>query len=273
VVLSAANAGLYVASRTLFGLTRKIDRNASFPMSAVRRLGWVTKGTEVRGFGVIFGKIPAPSIFFSVLCFCWIPFIHLSKHDSIAEVEQVLSDIGTVGCLLVWASQTLAYIRFNMFRSRYNREDLEKNKSWGQPLWAWLGLILCLAIVLILNTASWWSDKINPKLDSAPRLLSTYIGPIALFLIWIFLKLIHWGRSRPETTAHEFNNVIDRLNRMAAETEDTSEEQQGEYGHDMSTYSDQWVTRPQEPGKPEDVMIRDSIMNEHVPERGVDASI
>lgn len=87
VVLSAANAGLYVASRTLFGLTRKIDRNASFPMSAVRRLGWVTKGTEVRGYGVIFGKIPAPSIFFSVLCFCWIPFIHLSKHDSIAEVS------------------------------------------------------------------------------------------------------------------------------------------------------------------------------------------
>lgn len=61
-------------------------------------------------------------------------------------------------------------------RSRYRRLDLEENKSWGQPLWAWLGLILCLAIVLLLNTASWWSGKINAKLDSAPRVLSAYIG-------------------------------------------------------------------------------------------------
>lgn len=57
---------------------------------------------------------------------------------------------------------------------------------------------------------------------------------------------------------------------MAAETEDTSEEQQGESGNDMSTYSGQRVTRDQEHGKPEDVMIRDSIMNGHVSERGVE---
>lgn len=106
VVLSAANAALYVASRTLFGLTRNIDRNSRYPKKALIWLSFVTHDRSQR-FGVSFGQIPAGALIFSILVFCWLPFI------GNATVQDVLSSIGTVGSLLVWASQALAYIRFD----------------------------------------------------------------------------------------------------------------------------------------------------------------
>lgn len=70
-LLSCANTALYVASRTLFGLTREIPSSHTFwLMRWLSRLGTTTPRTYV----------PAWALILSVLPFCWLPFVHL-KHD------------------------------------------------------------------------------------------------------------------------------------------------------------------------------------------------
>jgi amino acid transporter len=67
-VLSAANTALYVASRTLFGLTKAIGPDSRF-------WGWFSVfSTTTPG-----RRVPAPALFISALAFCWIPFLHLAK--------------------------------------------------------------------------------------------------------------------------------------------------------------------------------------------------
>ncbi|THZ04651.1 hypothetical protein D6C95_03205 [Aureobasidium pullulans] len=165
VVLSAANAALYVASRTLFGLARNIDKDSRYPKKALTWLAFVTHDRGHRGMS--FGQIPAGALVFSVLIFCWLPFIEN------VHISDVLSSIGTVGSLLVWASQALAYIRFDYLRRRYGSPELRRNASSGQPYYAWVALVSSLVIVFILNTASWWeqSHQVN-----ATRVLQVYIG-------------------------------------------------------------------------------------------------
>ncbi|THY16386.1 hypothetical protein D6D00_08917 [Aureobasidium pullulans] len=178
VVLSAANAALYVASRTLFGLARNIDKDTRYPKKALTWLAFVTHDRGHRGMS--FGQIPAGALVFSVLIFCWLPFIEN------VHISDVLSSIGTVGSLLVWASQALAYIRFDYLRRRYGSPELRRNASSGQPYYAWVALVSSLVIVFVLNTASWWeqSHQVN-----ATRVLQVYIGPVVLALLWIVLKL------------------------------------------------------------------------------------
>ncbi|GAB7347545.1 hypothetical protein MBLNU459_g4436t2 [Dothideomycetes sp. NU459] len=223
VVLSAANSGLYVASRALFGLTREIKADSSLPKRIVRRLGFVTRGKRVR-FGknreiVVFGQIPAPALFCSALIFCWIPFIHLSKGSGIATLQQVLSEMGTVGTLLMWAAQALAYIRFNSLRQKYRavlRADTRytQNKSWGQPLWAWLAFIGSLTIVFVLNTATWWNGYVDKT-----RAIATFLGPVILLIIWLCLKLYHGRWLDHEPDERQFTRIIGELDRRLIESE------------------------------------------------------
>lgn len=70
--LTAANTTLYVASRTLFSLTKGIQANASSP--------WITK------FLSFFGKtnhrrVPMRALAASC-CFCWVPFLYLSNKNA-----------------------------------------------------------------------------------------------------------------------------------------------------------------------------------------------
>jgi amino acid transporter len=70
-ILSAANTALYVASRTLFGLTQEIDPNS-------RWWGWVSKFSTTTHNR----RVPAFALVASVLIFCWVPFLHLTKSYS-----------------------------------------------------------------------------------------------------------------------------------------------------------------------------------------------
>ena len=102
-----------------------------------------------------------------------------------------MSTSASVSCLLVWASQCLAFIRYyawsvliyesldfssanvcNIRLRKHNdsiasvypehnrwRETSQASTFLGglQPVIAWLGLIGCLVIVLVFTTATWWS--------------------------------------------------------------------------------------------------------------------
>lgn len=70
--LTAANTTLYVASRTLFSLTKGIQANASSP--------WITK------FLSFFGqtnhrRVPMRALAASC-CFCWVPFLYLADSNA-----------------------------------------------------------------------------------------------------------------------------------------------------------------------------------------------
>lgn len=76
-VLSTSNTSLYVASRTLYGLTRGVH-------SKNKTWGWLS----------IFSRttpktnIPAFALLFSAFAFCWVPFLRFSKSLTNQEVSR-----------------------------------------------------------------------------------------------------------------------------------------------------------------------------------------
>ena len=114
-----------------------------------------------------------------------------------------MSQTGSVGCLVVWASQCLAFIRYRRWSvikaslasaihsylhqpdncrlalhqenltgafAKYNRgntvnkhDQFTSVLSYFQPAVAWLGLIGCLSVVLVFNSASWWNGNVTAK--------------------------------------------------------------------------------------------------------------
>ncbi|KAL9038649.1 MAG: hypothetical protein Q9180_003006 [Flavoplaca navasiana] len=82
---------------------------------------------------------------------------------------------------ILWASQCLAFIRYRKWldihhqnltgphvgynrRRRMERTDqFSSLLSYFQPAVAWLGLVGCLSIVLVFNSASWWNGDLTAK--------------------------------------------------------------------------------------------------------------
>jgi amino acid transporter len=117
-VLSAANTALYVASRTLFGLTKEID-----PQN--RYWGWASKFSTTTHRR----RVPAAALFTSVFSFCWVPLLHLTKsytdqdvslsrvcstqaNVNVAQLQEIMSGIATVAVVIVWGILCLAFIRY-----------------------------------------------------------------------------------------------------------------------------------------------------------------
>ena len=78
--LTAANTTLYVASRTLFGLTRRVKAGPDSP--------WIEKFFSFLG-KTNHRKVPMRAVLASC-CFCWVPFLYLSNSDESG------TNIGTV---------------------------------------------------------------------------------------------------------------------------------------------------------------------------------
>ncbi|KAH6682673.1 amino acid permease-domain-containing protein [Halenospora varia] len=218
--VSVANTVLYVASRTLYGLTRDLSHNTSSKiMNFIANLNKVSPTT----------RIPVWSLVVSLLIFSiWLPFIHLSSSFTQTEMQEVLISVGSVGCLLVWASQCLAFIRYELWLSYHKGElvgeHMGKFQRWpqagfssylssGQPILAYIGLISCLGIVLILNSVSMWNGE-QLKLKA----LTVYLGPALLLLMFIVLKLFNrrsyvrlgdWNQLRATLTT--LNDLIESV--------------------------------------------------------------
>ena len=78
--ISCANTALYVASRTLFGLTREIPSNHELlVMRLLSKMGTTTPRTLVPGWALLF----------STLAFFWLPFLHLKRGYSTEYVKQL----------------------------------------------------------------------------------------------------------------------------------------------------------------------------------------
>ncbi|KAL8796006.1 MAG: hypothetical protein Q9195_001582 [Heterodermia aff. obscurata] len=182
--LSCANSSLYIASRALYGMTRVIN--------PWKRLRWF------RLLGTVWHKngVPMWALLASALSFGWLPFLQLKGGYAIADLLEIMSVSASVSCLLVWASQCLAYIRYynwlNMHRTSLATERPEFNRwasTWQastflaglQPVPAWIGLITCLVIVFPFTTATWWSTE--PTFAKVAVAFGSPIVSLAFFLI------------------------------------------------------------------------------------------
>jgi amino acid transporter len=76
-VFSAANTTLYVASRTLFGLTKGMKPNGPALSKWFYRLGTTNPST----------KVPSWAVLFSALAFVWLPWVHAASDYSDQQVN------------------------------------------------------------------------------------------------------------------------------------------------------------------------------------------
>jgi amino acid transporter len=105
----------------------------------------------------------------------------------LTQLLEIITTTGSIGGVLVWASQCLAFIRyFNWFRlhkedlerlrrddpsryARYDRWDVNNRSRYisllspMQPFPAYLGLLNCFLIVFVFSTATWWNGVVTTQ--------------------------------------------------------------------------------------------------------------
>ncbi|TDZ34984.1 Arginine permease CAN1 [Colletotrichum spinosum] len=197
--LTCANTNLYVASRSLFGLTSRLDGGAGQPW-VLRLLAW---------FGRTNGrKVPLRAMVCSALAFWWVPFLQIKGGTDtttpIGMFIEILAMMGSTGVVIVWTCQCLAFIRYYncINKHRYalesrkipqvQRWNYENNdypyRSHGQPFLAHVALCGCLFLLLVCNGAAVWkSFNILP-------FLSAYLAIFVFLALWVFLKLFRGAK-------------------------------------------------------------------------------
>ncbi|OTB11827.1 hypothetical protein K445DRAFT_26317 [Daldinia sp. EC12] len=205
--LSCANTNLYIASRTLFGLTNQIDGGPDEPWY-LNILAWLGRTNNYR--------VPIRAMTVSAFAFIWVPFLQLyqpsttsgkdsdsQKDGAIGGIDtfiSVLSEMGSVGVLVAWACECWAFIRYYNCISKHHHELVERKVprvqrfsdkddndypyiSNGQPVTAYIGLAGCLLVLLVLDGASLWNGfYVEP-------FLSSYLFIAVFIAVWVALKL------------------------------------------------------------------------------------
>ncbi|PFH57344.1 hypothetical protein XA68_15200 [Ophiocordyceps unilateralis] len=192
-VLTCANTNLYVASRTLFGLTTRLDGTGPFYL---RVLAWFGRTNR--------HKVPIRAMIFSALAFIWVPFLRLSAPYGPTVFVEVLTKMCTGGVIPVWACECWAFIRFYHCISKH-REALKRNnigqvrrwdpdddypyRSHAQPFMAYVALTGCLLIIIVANGAFLWSGDFH-----VTPFLSFFLQPLVFLAVWVLLKLWIHGK-------------------------------------------------------------------------------
>ncbi|KUJ18808.1 uncharacterized protein LY89DRAFT_505325 [Mollisia scopiformis] len=214
--MSAANTALYVSSRTLYGLTRQLRQDDDrFVKRTIAKLNTVSPKT----------RVPIWALIFSCFIFAgWLPFAHFQSSFTQEELKQTLVAIGSVSCVLVWASQCLAFIQYNKWLWKHKQrlrdhQTMNRFDRWHprgfstylvslQPFPAYAGLISCLIIVVVLNAIS----MINGE-KLLFKALVNYLGPAILITIFTILKIVR-RRTPGWVTLGDFAQLRETLLRL-----------------------------------------------------------
>ena len=210
--LSTANSSLFMASRILHSFTATHGETKF--LSYFNRLN--DQGSPVWAV--------CASLFF-----CFVPFLSFLSSDSAKHTQQILISIGSTSCVLVWAAQCLAYIRYRNWLGIHSKEigspewhgyrkyyPYEQRKwtdfpSQMQPALAWVSGILCVIIVLGFPIAGLSHGKGDRKLIA----INTYLGPGLCLFLFLGLKAYKWRRAEKGWVRlgswEELRRVIERL--------------------------------------------------------------
>ncbi|KAI1375787.1 amino acid permease-domain-containing protein [Hypoxylon crocopeplum] len=188
--LSCANTNLYLASRTLFGLTNQIDGGSNVPWY-LTVLAWFGRTNSYR--------VPIRAMAVSALAFAWVPFLQLGGGAGVNTFISVLAEMSSIAVLIVWAAECLAFIRYYHCVNRHKSELIEQRvprvqrsnyedddypyRSNGQPVTAYMSFAACILILLVINGASLWKG-FHPD-----AFLSSYLIVILFVALWVLLKL------------------------------------------------------------------------------------
>ena len=189
----SANTSLYVASRTLYGLCRP-----SIPHTQRAQKWWKQCIPRPSQLGTVSPRgVPVAAMLLSAVI--WTPLIvaraenlDVSPSDkgkisvNTEQVLMIMTTVGSVGGVMVWAVECFAFIKYFEWLSinqsslpphydRNSRElDWQKKRPFfnsAQPYVAWAGLIGCLLIVFILGSASMWNGHVT-----VVKVIAAYIG-------------------------------------------------------------------------------------------------
>ena len=177
--LSTANSALFVASRTCHGLAQSLQDDA--PSLLIR---WLASLSHVSA-----DKVPQRAVFASFIL-SWVPMLSLGSSFTAKSVQQVLFSVGSTTCVLVWASQSLAFLRY-YYALRYHKRELKgrysKYDPWDrhdaarethshfggwQPGLVWFSLFASVIIVLGFAGAGLASRQ-----HQVLKALNFYLGP------------------------------------------------------------------------------------------------
>ncbi|KUM64698.1 hypothetical protein ACN42_g2348 [Penicillium freii] len=232
--LSCAATNLYVASRTLFGLTSRLDVGEG-QRWYLHVFAWFGK-TDRR-------QVPLRAMIFSAVAFWWVPFLQLIRANnnnqssekisesslkgtraSVDMFVEVLSQMAYSAVLIVWACECLAFIRFYhcIYQHRHylKREKVPHVQRWSeedhdeypyrshrQPLTAYLSLLGCIFVSLVANGAALWNGfHLLP-------FLASYLTVIVFVGLWVLLKIMRGAKwslvdlSQPDKVAKIFKHL------------------------------------------------------------------
>lgn len=171
---STANTGLYVASRTLYGMATRVDEKHTW----IKILANTTER-----------YVPVPAILCSLI-FAPLAYLQCSQVTSITSLG-LLDQLETVTCLLVWCAECFTFIKF------YNglvgegapvdRWD-QKNypyASWFQPYTAYFGLF-GTAVLILFNGFAVFIEK--PF--KVTNFVIAYLALPVFFGVYGILKLV-----------------------------------------------------------------------------------
>lgn len=186
---STTNTELYVASRTLYGMAARLD-------------------PETHPYLSIFGRttkngVPMTAIFASC-SLAPLAYLQVNKSDP-STLLSIFSQISTVGCLIVWMCQCIAFIRFyNGLQIRgapHNRlsSDYPYASSF-QPWSAYFGAVGCGLLIFFNGFEVFipkiWENPEDPDSKAAFKtdlFLAAYLGVFLAGAIYVILKLVMGG--------------------------------------------------------------------------------
>lgn len=245
---SAANSALFVASRTLYGLGSSIQRD---------------EPSRVLRFLATFGRVdqngvPARAIIGSMF-FAWVPFVSLGDADTAGtdNMQDILQSVGTTSCILVWASQALAFLRYHWWLRRHHTElkgQYRKFDRWAaeggggggcgggrglswlefaQPWLAWFALVASLVILFVFASAGLWSENERAREELVVKTLDQYLGPGLLLVMFVGLKIVkrRWWVQLGDW--EELRETLNDLNELVMPSSAPTEEirHNGSLGH------------------------------------------
>ncbi|KAL6855543.1 hypothetical protein ACO1O0_006692 [Amphichorda felina] len=194
--ITCACTNLFVSSRSLFGVTTRLDGGPGQP-GLLRLLAFFGRTNR--------NKVPLRAMIFSAAAFWWVPFLELKGGNGVGMFIEILTTMGSVSIIIVWGSQCWAFIRYYrcIYRHReaLDMEQVAQVRRWnqdanddypyrshGQPFLAFVALIGCLLIILVSTGASLWNGFHFKPFLSGYLVIFTFLGS------WVILKIVRGAK-------------------------------------------------------------------------------